>query len=1165
MEEKVDVNKKLIIFLTVLVLVAGVFIPITEAKTDISNINRTDRGPSHYPVIPIKKTTMVDFDEDTLIDDYSYLAALPTTVFKTDNKLISHPLLYYQDEYQCKTLKERSLNARQGLDYFMDDWMGYCNGNQDQMTLINVDKNDVKQWNAKEYTIIDSDNPYDIASQLAIKDWSYSEDAVVAVIDKDYVKLENEESNTLSGTITIDKPIKTEHFTIEQTNRLNPVSEYFTVPEGYKYIYARCWYPSVTIKVSLPIPGFEMTRQLVIPSGDKDLQLYCQHKGEWMQVMALDSWNSGGGMDNEKDGTYIYKTGQWRATVTDIPTKKLVEIVEKHGSWLDILKNLRKVVYQVDITMYDGERLALFEDLPFDCRDVKIELDTKSSENIGFCLIGPSGDEIACDTEGIIEVGKLGGLLPGESYDIVVYSKDEEQGSIDYELSYSYKENRSKRDADYLTNAAEGSILASMINAPLLYTTRNSIPQETIDTLHLLGVENLYIVDLGNNLKKSVEDELKDIAKIQENYNEHTKIYDDIREITDSNDIVVSTVEPWKPWLVFEKVASNEIETPYAFHIGPAAYCAAHHGTPLLIIENHPELSSAVVWHTEYWNNGCSENPIKYQYIPTSDMYLTGKRAYDFFDKLGFDKSGLESMITVAGQFCIGASWDRVFFGKASYGRFFGSPVDTAYWISRNMFYPELIFENPAMNPDGMMMENGSISHRRNILPWFKGGLILDRKSGEEKMTYPVLSSFLHYEHRFNERASNYWGFEYECADGLKPGKSYTMNPIDQGVSAYINEMGSIFPDMSISDVLPAYLSKGGYDNALCTNFDSAIKNINNGVLLWNHFAHGFHQDGGVTQYFYNKNDPNPWRMYEFYLGSTKEPDTLTIEIHGILPALLGDPNMNGFIRTALDFAPAKTAIRDKISKLLSITPIVRRFIPEGILDTQDYYDGMINTLLLSKMGAITVNGTMIDDAIENLHSAGYITNACLMATKYIHLAIIRHGSSYQIMDPWPTSWYGSVWSQSVPRDIILGNTVGEAFNKGISHVGILYLTDPPQWWWDNSECVCYYGDPDLRMFVPNTQYSDANYWEEDETEPLIYDSDLNLNGHMPFGASSHPREKEPQPEILVYIVIAVVIIVLLFIIYTAAKNNKKNKEKNKEKKNKKNKNKNKKITKKKK
>ena len=42
----------------------------------------------------------------------------------------------------------------------------------------------------------------------------------------------------------------------------------------------------------------------------------------------------------------------------------------------------------------------------------------------------------------------------------------------------------------------------------------------------------------------------------------------------------------------------------------------------------------------------------------------------------------METMITIADQYEIRVSWDRIFAGVAKPGRFCGTPVDMLYWIS---------------------------------------------------------------------------------------------------------------------------------------------------------------------------------------------------------------------------------------------------------------------------------------------------------------------------------------------------------------------------------------------------------------------------------------------------------------------------------------------------
>jgi hypothetical protein len=201
--------------------------------------------------------------------------------------------------------------------------------------------------------------------------------------------------------------------------------------------------------------------------------------------------------------------------------------------------------------------------------------------------------------------------------------------------------------------------------------------------------------------------------------------------------------------------------------------------------------------------------------------------------------------------------------------------------------------------------------------------------------------------------------------------------------------------------------------------------------------------------------------------------------------------------------------------------------------EVDNLYDGVVGPILLGLLHADFKSSREIEAAgLDNIHSAGFITNICQISTTYMHLMLVRHGSSFQIMDPWSTSWYAVVWSQSIPRDLALGYTIGEAYTRGISYVGPLYITDPPQWWWDDAENVEYFGDPDLRPFIPSTKYSDANHWERADIEPLRYDVEESINGHTPFGATEYPNEREPLTFLSEYlwVIIALIVIILLLV-----------------------------------
>jgi len=529
-------------------------------------------------------------------------------------------------------------------------------------------------------------------------------------------------------------------------------------------------------------------------------------------------------------------------------------------------------------------------------------------------------------------------------------------------------------------------------------------------------------------------------------------------------------------------------------------------------------------------------------------MVFTGTRIYDFLKEYGFDKEGKETIITVADQYDIGIPWDRIFPGVANSGRICGSPVDTSVWISRSVFYPALIFENPALQGE-VTLETGSESSReglRGLLKYpYLNSLVINQNSRLEDFEYPVLCSFVTIKHRFNERASTYYESLYQCADGLTPGETPTLEPIDQGVNEkYYGLDGMYFPDMTTSEVIPFYLEKGGFEPVFSTQLEKVTYDLNQGVILWIHTSHGNQGRGGQTLFWDPQNgfhtlprvqkftgaykEPNPWRGYDWLLGSTEEPDTMSMDLKGFIPFT----NHNSLIipATGMDWVLARKPVRE----FLVNRPLTGWFF-DIFFNVDNYNDGVTGAISYSKEPTDWKTALQIESSIDNLHSAGFITCICQTSNTYLHLMLIRHGSVFQIQDPWPTSWYGAVWQQSVPRDIILGNTVGEAYSKGISHVGTLYLgggeNNQPQWWWDDAENVVYFGDPDLRMYVPENEYSSENNWEKPKT--LESAKETTLQGHTPFGATKYPHEKEPVTFTAKYLwlVIILSLIVILLIV----------------------------------
>jgi len=1038
------------------------------------------------------------------------------------------------------------------------------------MTLINVPKSKLdSSWKAKDYTLIEGTDPYTIASDLALSEWSYADSTVIAVIDETFEKPNILTEGEVSGSIPA-YAIDRKHFDMKRpTVGIGGNYQPFTIgDEKYKYI---------VVEATWDDAGFEV-----------DLQLYDNQLG-LVSANMEQSYQKGA---REIGGSYIHNYETWEIGLTAFPKKSLTPDGKMKSMFqttpdmkTGLFSKFKKDIVNVDVMLYPGIDVGIDTLPPFGCRDATFRLTWDNpSVRLGFAVLDPSGAEIASSlsiheiVSGEIEEGThdveitvemLGECHENEHYSVCVFSLDDLPRPVDFTLDYGWYQKYSKTEGDGLASATNGAVLASSLNTPLLYASPSSLTDGTKDVLYKLGVENIYLVNLGDNLQEKVKTELQDIATIRAEYTDIRDLYQAIQETAMGDDVIFTTIEPWNYWYVTELTPSEDAEKPGALYLGPAAYIAAQHGSPVIIVDIHPELSQAVAYHKDFWvKNAAGRNEPS-----LGDMVITGRQVYKFLDDYGFDKEvsddaeSLETIITVAGQFNIGPTWDRTFVGKATPGRFQFSPVDTAYWISRNVFYPALIYVNPAMQGE-MELIQGSSSKIQKIggrLKDPKGvNLVITKHSGEETFEYPVLQSYCSIAYKFNEQASKHWGTLYTRADGITPYITPSPDPIDVGAVPSKPNV-AYYPDLDDSNVVPFYANKAGYGNVFSTNFDAVVENLNRGVIMFVQDSHGYHLDGGMVSFWDSENpyiyEENPWRAYEPILF---KPGHLRTFLHW-LPYLLsyGEP---GTLKTLSAFRPIKfqlfsergstenpdvAVLNPDLAKINKIFTKLnggmldllgafgarvhwdRLFSNPDKLPIITTYDGMVTISPRSgSLVALTeVNGYEFDDAIDNLHSVGINTVVCLPAGTYLQMTWIRHGSVYTIMDPWSTSDYCAVWLQSIIKNLALGDTIGQAYEKGIGACGSELLTN--SWWWDVWENVCFYGDPNLRVFVPGTEYSDDNYWEQEDTTPLRYDAELAVDGHMPFGATNYPHAKEPVSfwhQYMLWIIVAIILIAMVVV-----------------------------------
>ena len=70
MVKKSSKSNNFFAIIIVCMMLSGAVMPVTLA-TNTDRIKGFDKGPSYKPVVPMKKVTFVNFDENSYLDDYA--------------------------------------------------------------------------------------------------------------------------------------------------------------------------------------------------------------------------------------------------------------------------------------------------------------------------------------------------------------------------------------------------------------------------------------------------------------------------------------------------------------------------------------------------------------------------------------------------------------------------------------------------------------------------------------------------------------------------------------------------------------------------------------------------------------------------------------------------------------------------------------------------------------------------------------------------------------------------------------------------------------------------------------------------------------------------------------------------------------------------------------
>jgi len=1005
-------------------------------------------GVSERSTVPAARATLVAFDPNDLMDDLAYLAAVPASTFylEAEGVSVTSPLMFYQPPMASPSDEETALDAGVGIEYLMEDHVTACGGGLSTLLTVDVPRGEAdalaSRWNAQELVALEGGEAPGTAARIATASWEWARTAVVAVVDPSISPATDSVTGNVSGTVP-SVTVASGEFTGTIAPSFHAESSHsFDVGDQYRFVSA-----SLEWNIPGPFPG--------LTQRGKELGLHL-YQGDIMVALSTE-WNA---FDGARDTarSFVYSPGPWRAAVVFIPTMGFNAPGFDSPSYAS--RVFEEARYTLTYQLFGGVDVPIPDVPAAGARNARFSLTWGGGRELGLLIRGPSGQEIASaigsTSPGMVEldIAELG----NGDYTASVISLDGGAGEVDFDLEYTWEETMSGLEVKTLVGATEAAVLASELNSPLLYATPDGVPPSTISALDTLGTTDVHLVDLTGR-SGFLARELRSVRGAGQpgiGVTPHTDLGDLVATIArlgqrgreGRQDVVITTLNPWSYWYTNSNPENPQGEEWGGRYFGPAAYAAANHGCPVLVTEMDPRLSCSNAYHNVYWLRAYAGR----MPAPVGAMYLTGTQVVDAIAAYGLDGEGMESVLTVAGQFEIGTAWDRALVGATTPGRIGGTPVDASVWISRCSLYPLVVFANPAVEPsldphDGRRIVGSSSTRTAGILRTVE-------PEREVQMDNPVAFTWACYLYKFNERASKYWGAEYQAADGTVPNVSPSDHPWD----------GGTLPDIC-EDVFERYSDQAGYGEAESAGYDATVENLNRGVIMWYETMHGSNGGSGFLGWWSSDQnlEANPHRGYEEYpqhlMGATDDPDVITLDKY-----------------TGMDTTPCTGPI----------TPI--GLIPER-------HDGVVIAYISQTPQTYGVRGLGLDADLGNVHSMGLVAGSCSISNTFLQLSLVRHGCIFQIIDPWLTSWYVQLGSEMFYRDVAYGGvTTGEAYDAALSKVGPKYVTQ--DWWWDHWENIVYFGDPDLRVYTPNDPFP----------RPMVITSERVVEGHAVMSASEHPE-----------------------------------------------------------
>ncbi|MHA1906217.1 MAG: hypothetical protein ACW98Y_02900, partial [Candidatus Thorarchaeota archaeon] len=519
-----DPRKFTITLLIVTSLLLMTILPISTPVVDSlqRTLNDIDFNVSDIPddPIPMSRATFVSYDPDSYIDDFAYMAAIPSSLFYHGGSKYVSPLLY--------------TGGSSTEQWFIEDWAEYLapDNGVDQLIAIG-DMNRFQIMDLQDalgtqmYPQISGATSAELAAMLAVYDWQSPDTVVLALAKDDFPEptvtsdevphlFSSPTIEYLRSSVTIDAAGVTDiPFTPPAGAGWMEGTFNWTGNEIFTHILTDPQNRAVDYSVATQVRAERNTAYGYV---DYPVPLYfwipVTESGEW--TMSLNSVQFDSSVSIEYE--VAYHPG-FSHTIT----------VPEHASWLNVSATWDNAGTNINTALIDPEgRMVMWapaESLLGGAGSKKMEMPYPMTGDWTF--IGAWVDPTAENNN--LQV----------SWDIETLPDDLQP---------------------FLESASNAAVLASLLNAPLLYVNEDSVPEVTSWAIEHFGATNGILVDPTNHHAASLITELNGILLLS-NISTYQMLTDWIRTLSGENDVVLTV-----------PLGSGDELFP------PAAYSAAYHG-----------------------------------------------------------------------------------------------------------------------------------------------------------------------------------------------------------------------------------------------------------------------------------------------------------------------------------------------------------------------------------------------------------------------------------------------------------------------------------------------------------------------------------------------------------------------------------------------------------